>query len=90
MSNRHIFGSPDGLVTKCIKGIIAYNPALSLDEENRVVINTEYDKSKVSLVSGGGSGHEPAVRNSKFFHQKSINAHTRTNADQFNYSGLDM
>lgn len=60
MSNRHIFDSPDGLVTKCIKGIIAYNPALSLDEENRVVINTDYDRSKVSLVSGGGSGHEPA------------------------------
>ncbi|KAH8670778.1 dihydroxyacetone kinase [Xylariales sp. PMI_506] len=60
MSNRHLFASPDGLVNKALRGIIAYNPLLGLDETNRVVFNTAYDKSKVSLISGGGSGHEPA------------------------------
>lgn len=60
MSTRHLFGSPDGLVNKALRGIIAYNPGLSLDEENRVVFDSDYDKSKVCLISGGGSGHEPA------------------------------
>ncbi|KAI1306139.1 dihydroxyacetone kinase [Xylaria venustula] len=60
MSKRHLYNSLDGLVTKGIRGLIAYNPALALDEQNRVVYNTEYDKSTVSIISGGGSGHEPA------------------------------
>ncbi|KAK6085930.1 dihydroxyacetone kinase [Seiridium cupressi] len=60
MSKRHLFESPEGLVNKALRGIIAYNPLLGLDEENRVVFDTDYDKSKVCLISGGGSGHEPA------------------------------
>lgn len=60
MSKRHLFDSPDGLVNKALRGIIAYNPSLSLDETNRVVYDTTFDRKKVSLISGGGSGHEPA------------------------------
>ncbi|KAI0399569.1 dihydroxyacetone kinase [Xylaria palmicola] len=60
MSRRHLFNSLDGLVNKSLRGLIAYNPALALDEQNRVVYNTEHDRSAVSIISGGGSGHEPA------------------------------
>ncbi|KAJ6440552.1 dihydroxyacetone kinase [Purpureocillium lavendulum] len=60
MSKRHLFNSPDGLVNKALRGIIAYNPSLSLDEANRVVYDTAYDRRNVSIISGGGSGHEPA------------------------------
>ncbi|GAB0136400.1 hypothetical protein EsDP_00004701 [Epichloe bromicola] len=60
MSKRHLFNSPDGLVNKALRGIITYNPSLSLDEANRVVYDTTYDTNKVSIISGGGSGHEPA------------------------------
>ncbi|KAI1182934.1 dihydroxyacetone kinase [Nemania serpens] len=60
MSKRHLYNSLDGLVNKGLRGLIAYNPALALDEQNRVVYNTAYDKSTVSIISGGGSGHEPA------------------------------
>ncbi|KAI0134791.1 dihydroxyacetone kinase [Xylariales sp. AK1849] len=60
MSKRHLFASPDGLVNKALRGIIAYNPSLGLDETNRVVFDSAYEKSKVCLISGGGSGHEPA------------------------------
>ncbi|KAK6859227.1 hypothetical protein PG995_005080 [Apiospora arundinis] len=60
MSKRHLFQSPDGLVNKALRGIISYNPGLNLDEANRVVYDTEYDRSNVSIISGGGSGHEPA------------------------------
>ncbi|KAL2214645.1 dihydroxyacetone kinase [Sarocladium strictum] len=60
MSKRHLFNSPDGLVNKGLRGLIAYNPSLSLDEANRVIFDTTADRSKVSIISGGGSGHEPA------------------------------
>ncbi|CAH0058396.1 unnamed protein product [Clonostachys solani] len=60
MSKRHLFESPDGLVNKALRGIIAYNPSLSLDEGNRIVYDTAYNRANVSLISGGGSGHEPA------------------------------
>ena len=60
MSKRHLFDSPDGLVNKCLRGLITYNTNLRLDEANRVVYNSAYDRSRVALISGGGSGHEPA------------------------------
>ncbi|PHH72570.1 hypothetical protein CDD82_5914 [Ophiocordyceps australis] len=60
MSNRHLFNSADGLVNKALRGLIAYNPSLSLDEANRVVFDTAYNRANVVLISGGGSGHEPA------------------------------
>ncbi|KAK0390124.1 hypothetical protein NLU13_3697 [Sarocladium strictum] len=60
MSKRHLFNSPDGLVNKALRGLISYNPSLSLDEANRVIYDTTHDRSKVSIISGGGSGHEPA------------------------------
>ncbi|RDA91584.1 hypothetical protein CP533_5971 [Ophiocordyceps camponoti-saundersi (nom. inval.)] len=60
MSKRHLFNSADGLVDKALRGIVAYNPSLRLDEVNRVVVDASHDSSTVSLISGGGSGHEPA------------------------------
>jgi len=60
MSKAHLFHSPEGLVPKALRGLIAYNPSLSLDATNKVVFDTTYDRGAVSLISGGGSGHEPA------------------------------
>ncbi|CAI4219802.1 unnamed protein product [Parascedosporium putredinis] len=60
MSTRHLFKSSDGLVVKSLRGLVAYNSALCLDETNRVIFDTAHDSSQVSLISGGGSGHEPA------------------------------
>ena len=60
MSKRHLFTSLEGLVPKSLRGLIAYNPRLNLDETNRVVFDPSHPPSQVSIVSGGGSGHEPA------------------------------
>ncbi|CAK7212396.1 hypothetical protein SBRCBS47491_001449 [Sporothrix bragantina] len=60
MSTAHLFHSADGLVVKALRGLVAYNPSLSLDADNRVVYDTTFDRSKVAIISGGGSGHEPA------------------------------
>jgi dihydroxyacetone kinase len=60
MSNRHLFSSLEGLVPKALRGIVSSNPRLNLDETNRVVFDPASPRSTVSIISGGGSGHEPA------------------------------
>ena len=54
----------ENLVTEAIDGLLAASGgALSrLDgyPHIKVVLRSDWDKSKVALVSGGGSGHEPA------------------------------
>ncbi|KAB8360712.1 hypothetical protein FH972_024448 [Carpinus fangiana] len=60
MSKRHIFESHEGLVNRSLKGFVAYNPSLALIDDMRVVYDTTYDKNQVAILSGGGSGHEPA------------------------------
>jgi dihydroxyacetone kinase len=52
----------DQIVNEAIDGLLT-NPKLAkLDSfpEVRVVIRKDWDKSKVAVISGGGSGHEPA------------------------------
>ncbi|KIO76585.1 dihydroxyacetone kinase [Pedobacter lusitanus] len=52
----------DQIVNEAINGLLT-NPKLArLDSfpEVRVVIRKDWDKSKVAVISGGGSGHEPA------------------------------
>ncbi|SEB14352.1 dihydroxyacetone kinase subunit DhaK [Pedobacter hartonius] len=52
----------DQIVNEAIEGLLT-NPKLTvLDSfpEVRVVIRKDWDQSKVAIISGGGSGHEPA------------------------------
>jgi dihydroxyacetone kinase DhaK subunit len=48
------------VVDEMCKGIAAANPDLTMDQRYRVVMRREIDRNKVALISGGGSGHEPA------------------------------
>lgn len=60
MSNKHFLPSDTNkLVPNCLKAITYEYPFLSILERERVVFNNKYDRTKVSLISGGGSGHEP-------------------------------
>ena len=56
--------SKETLVTEAIDGVLrtAKGRLARLDgyPHIKVVVRTDWDKSKVALVSGGGSGHEPA------------------------------
>ncbi len=60
----HFMNEKDDMVREAIDGaLLASGGALSrLDgyPHIRVVVRSDWDKSKVALVSGGGSGHEPA------------------------------
>lgn len=53
------------LVSEAIEGTLLSHPhhtlsLLDVGPDIRVVVRNDWDKSKVALISGGGSGHEPA------------------------------
>ena len=56
--------SRDAVVTEAIEGVLraSGNTLAQLDgfPHIKVVVRRDWDKSKVALLSGGGSGHEPA------------------------------
>lgn len=59
------FNERKTLVSDAIDGLIYSNQhdnliRLNIDDHIRVVVRKDWDKSKVALISGGGSGHEPA------------------------------
>ncbi|CCE83124.1 Piso0_003696 [Millerozyma farinosa CBS 7064] len=59
MAKHFLPKDPTDLVGNCLKAYVYENDALSLLEKEKVVFNNRHDPQKVSLISGGGSGHEP-------------------------------
>lgn len=62
MSAKHYFPSTaaNTLVPQALRALVSANPHLLLDEPERVVADAHNDPSNVSIIGGGGSGHEPA------------------------------
>lgn len=61
MTDRHIFQDHTTLVLRSLRGLVAANPYLSLIPSLKVVYRADNDPSKVALICGGGSGHEPGT-----------------------------
>lgn len=57
---KKIINTPETFVIEMCKGLIKAHPELDFIEKAKVVKKKEINKNKVSLISGGGSGHEPA------------------------------
>lgn len=51
---------PETVVSEMCSGIALTNPDVIFDQKYRVIRKKEINRKKVSLISGGGSGHEPA------------------------------
>lgn len=62
MATKHYFPETavNSLVPRALTSFVAANPELALITDQRVVLNTTHKSSQVALISGGGSGHEPA------------------------------
>ncbi|KAG9497505.1 hypothetical protein J7337_010366 [Fusarium musae] len=62
MSTKHYFSeaAANSLVSRALRSLVTANHHLTLDEPERVVANQHHDPSKVAIISGGGSGHEPS------------------------------
>lgn len=63
--NQFFMNDKQHLVNEAIEGVLLSTPynnlgRLALGAELRVVVRNDWDRSKVALISGGGSGHEPA------------------------------
>ncbi|PSR83203.1 Dak1 domain-domain-containing protein [Coniella lustricola] len=61
MSDKHFFPetAANTLVPRHLRALTIANPHLALIDAERVVYNRDHDVSAVSIISGGGSGHEP-------------------------------
>jgi dihydroxyacetone kinase len=57
---KKIINAPETFVIEMCKGIVRAHPELDLIEKFKVIKRKEINKDKVILISGGGSGHEPA------------------------------
>ncbi|KAK1219666.1 hypothetical protein PQX77_017617 [Marasmius sp. AFHP31] len=60
IQSKHFLNTPESLVVDSLQGLCVLNPALALDRQNKTVHIAQHDRSKVALICGGGSGHEPA------------------------------
>lgn len=63
--NTFFMNDKDQLVNEAIEGALLATPfqnlsRLDLGDAMRVVVRNDWDRSQVALISGGGSGHEPA------------------------------
>ena len=57
---KKIINSPDTVVQEMCAGIALAHPEISLIAKHKILLKKTLDPDKVSLISGGGSGHEPA------------------------------
>ncbi|GAA5798076.1 hypothetical protein HPULCUR_003476 [Helicostylum pulchrum] len=59
---KHIINTPETLVSESIQGLCYANPNLRILEKDKVIYYSQVKdmaSNQVTLVSGGGSGHEP-------------------------------
>ncbi|GAB6107279.1 dihydroxyacetone kinase subunit DhaK [Fusibacter bizertensis] len=57
---KKIINKPENLVYEMCKGIELAHPELEFIEKFKIIKKHTINKNKVTLISGGGSGHEPA------------------------------
>ncbi|KAK9446375.1 Dak1 domain-containing protein [Limtongia smithiae] len=60
MSTKHFCADASSLVVQHLSALVAANPGLRLIDDDRVVYDPSHLRSQISIISGGGSGHEPA------------------------------
>ena len=62
--SKKLINSVDRCVDECIAGLVSINPGLRQVDGHRVVVRADIDSviqsGKVTVMCGGGSGHEPA------------------------------
>lgn len=62
---KHFINAKNNIVTESLDGFLATTTTRGLARldgypHTKVIVRTDWDKSRVALIGGGGSGHEPA------------------------------
>ncbi|KAF5254138.1 hypothetical protein FANTH_1020 [Fusarium anthophilum] len=60
MSDRHFFDNATQLVAYALDAQPLTNPSLKADYASKIVYRKKVNADHVAIISGGGSGHEPA------------------------------
>ncbi|KAI6711445.1 dihydroxyacetone kinase [Diplocarpon mali] len=60
MSAKHFINDSTHLVNTALYALTLTNPSVALDAENKIVYRRPGHAPQVSIISGGGSGHEPS------------------------------
>lgn len=61
LANRRFINNPSTAVTESLFGLVCSNRNLAFLDYNKVIVRRDYlDVDTVKIVSGMGSGHEPA------------------------------
>ncbi|CCF32616.1 dihydroxyacetone kinase, partial [Colletotrichum higginsianum] len=62
MSTKHFINDPTKLVNSALHSLTLTNPSLALDKSNKIIYRRPDPNAaaQVSVISGGGSGHEPS------------------------------
>lgn len=57
---KKIMNKPETLVREMCRGLVLAHPELEFNSKYKIIKKKEINSNKVTLISGGGSGHEPA------------------------------
>lgn len=57
---KKIINRPETVVIEMCNGIVSAHPEFEFIEKYKIIKKRKINKNKVTLISGGGSGHEPA------------------------------
>ena len=57
---KKIINNPQNVVMEMCNGLVLAHPELELIPKDKIIKKKKQNKEKVTLISGGGSGHEPA------------------------------
>jgi dihydroxyacetone kinase len=62
MSAKHFINDPTHLVNTALHALTLTNPSLALDTSNKIIYRRPFPNAtpQVSIISGGGVGHEPS------------------------------
>ncbi|KAF5006823.1 hypothetical protein FDECE_6803 [Fusarium decemcellulare] len=62
MSSKHFISDPTHLVSSALHSLTLTNPSVALDPDYKIIYRRPAPNaaSQVSIISGGGSGHEPS------------------------------
>ena len=60
MAARQLLNVPTACVEEVMESVAMTNPACKRLDGYNVIVRASIDGSKVAIVSGGGSGHEPS------------------------------
>ncbi len=55
---KKIMNKPETLVREMLSGLVMAHPELEFDSKYKIVKKKDINPQKVTLISGGGSGHE--------------------------------